>query len=129
MTSRSSRLMIATTLTVALATLAGCAPESTALVRILDSGTSSAVFEPAVLVVKAGTEVRWRNSSARQQSIMTSLTADDEDAIPAGAQPWESGDLRPGDTFAVRLDVPGFYVYTGSEPDGAMVATIEVEAP
>ena len=76
--------------------------------------TDALRFEPANLTVAKGTTVIWRNSS---QTVHT--VTDDPDkasnkadaALPSGAQPWDSGNLNPGQMFSHTFDTPGTYKY------------------
>ncbi|GGH47967.1 cupredoxin domain-containing protein [Microbacterium album] len=113
-----------------VAALGGCAgPDQppTALVQVVDNGMTGGAFEPAVLAVAPGTEVRWRNTGARVQTVVSADDRAGESAIPGGADPWDSGPLLPGDVFAYRFEVPGTYVYRGTEGDTPMMGTILVE--
>jgi plastocyanin len=71
-------------------------------------------FVPDTLRIEAGTVVTWRNTSR----ILHTVTAhpdhvrdQDQIGLPAGAEPFDSGDLFPGDVFAWRFEVPGTYRY------------------
>lgn len=72
------------------------------------------VFEPASLTIPMGAMVAWYNQAARVHTI----TADpakaqlpDRVRLPAGASPFDSGDLFSGERWAYTFDVPGIYVY------------------
>ncbi|HLI50500.1 MAG TPA: hypothetical protein VKU87_01810 [Thermomicrobiaceae bacterium] len=49
--------------------------------------------------------------------------------VPQGAQPFDSGDIKPGDTWSYRFEIPGEYTVTSvrQEQDG-MVGHITVTA-
>jgi plastocyanin len=121
----------------AVLTLTGCAAGDdppTALVQLRDGGDEIGThdqgsFQPAVLTVAPGTEVRWRNDGSSMHTVTTTATdVAGEPALPAGAQPWDSGPLWPKDTFAHRFDVPGTYVYWCTEHrEEQMVGTVRVE--
>jgi plastocyanin len=82
------------------------------------------VFGPATVVIIAGGTVTWTN-----QDAMTHTTTSDVGA-------WDSGDIGPGKTFSVTLNVPGTYTYhckyhailQGATWMG-MVGTVIVQAP
>jgi plastocyanin len=71
-------------------------------------------FQPSSLVVPPGTMIAWQH---RGESVHT-VTADpeksqapDRAALPAGVEPFDSGDLFPGDRWAHTFDTPGSYFY------------------
>jgi plastocyanin len=71
-------------------------------------------FTPAGLRVEAGTVVRFINRDAGNSHTATAYHPDLFDRplrIPAGATPWDSGFLLPGESFEVQLSVPGVYDY------------------
>lgn len=118
---RAGGLRAAGGLAVALA-LAGCSPSvseaEVAAVRIVGDGESSARFDPAVVTVPLGGEVRWRNE--------TSLGC----AIIAADGSWELGVLRSGQTAAQRFDRVGPSVYTCAPSDGTtLTGVVEVVEP
>jgi plastocyanin len=107
--------------------LTGCAGQQapgTALVRIVDNA-----FEPATLTVQAGTEVRWRNDGTSTHTVTTeAVEIAGEPAVPAQTEPWDSGEVHPGATFARIFDTAGTYVYWCTDHrDEEMVGTIRVE--
>ncbi|MFW2514591.1 cupredoxin domain-containing protein [Demequina sp. SO4-13] len=127
----SARARIGGALLALLVVAAGatsCTPPPVAVVHVIDDEARSPQLDPAVLTVQAGTEVRWRNNGAYTHVIAVIEDADGIPAVPGGAQAFNSGPLRPGETFAVTLDVPGTYVYQGAE-SSVSVATVEVIAP
>ena len=87
-------------------------------------------FEPATLTVAKGATVTWRNTS----SMMHTVTDDPakavnkaDAALPPGAQPWDSGNIDPGQMFQHTFDTPGTYKYFCTPHEAAgMVATIVV---
>jgi plastocyanin len=93
--------------------LVGCdviAREPNYTVRIDRSHT----FQPASLVIAAGSMVAWHN---RAPSIHT-VTADPSKAqlperilLPDEAEPFDSGDLYSGQRWMYTFDVPGTYIY------------------
>ncbi len=71
-------------------------------------------FDPATLTVAKGTTVTWRNASASVHTITfnPAQAANKADAtLPDGVQPFDSGDLNPGQTFQHTFDTPGTYKY------------------
>lgn len=76
--------------------------------------TDALKFEPASLTISKGTAVTWRNGSQTVHTVTddpTKATDKADAALPAGAQPWDSGNLNPGQTFSHTFDVPGTYKY------------------
>jgi plastocyanin len=71
-------------------------------------------FLPDTVRIAVGERVRWINGS----DIVHTVTADPEAAelpgsvrLPAGARPFDSGDMRPGEEFVHRFTEPGEYTY------------------
>lgn len=79
--------------------------------------TNRLEFMPDTVRVKAGSAVVWRNGSA----LVHTVTADPSQAaqaaqaanvrLPAGASPFDSGDIVPGAEFRHVFEVAGEYVY------------------
>ena len=88
-------------------------------------------FLPDTVRVKVGGTVAWRNTS----DIVHTVTADPERAardesvrLPAGAQPFDSGDMVPGSEFRHRFTVAGSYTYFCAPHELAgMVGVVIVE--
>lgn len=128
--SRSRAAAAGAALLLASTTVACGEQTPVSLVQIVDNGTTIAAFEPTVIVVDTGTELRWRNTSARAYAITTVDGVSGEPAVPAGADPWMSETLQPGDVFAHRFDVPGTYIYgSADEDDVQMIGTVRVVDP
>jgi plastocyanin len=88
-------------------------------------------FDPEVIHIKAGQSVEFRNTAVITHSVTNDpkLAEDPKDASePAGAQPFDSGDIAPGNVFTQTFTQPGTYVYfcTHHEDDG-MVGKIVVD--
>lgn len=89
-------------------------------------------YLPATVRIRAGETVEWRNTS----DVIHTVTADPEAAVeaasvrlPPGAAPFDSGDLRPGESFSHRFTEPGEYRYICVPHELAgMVGTVIVEA-
>jgi plastocyanin len=92
--------------------------------------TDALRFDPATLTVPRGTTVTWRNTSQVPHTVTDdpSKAASASDAqLPSGAQPWDSGNLNPGQTFTHTFDTPGTYKYFCQPHEaGGMVGTITV---
>jgi plastocyanin len=73
------------------------------------------LFEPAVLEIRVGQTVTWKNSSAREVHTVTadprqaSNTQDVE--LPKGAQTFDSGYMNPGQAYQHTFKKPGTYRY------------------
>lgn len=92
--------------------------------------TDQLVFSPAEITIPVGTTVRWHNVG----SIVHTATDDPAKAadaanavLPAGAQPWDSGDIAAGGTWEYTFTVAGDYVYNCTPHETAgMVGRIKV---
>lgn len=88
-------------------------------------------FLPDTVRVPAGGVVAWENTS----DIVHTVTADPRlvatparVALPAGAEPFHSGDMVPGETFSRRFTVPGVYRYVCLPHEAAgMMGVVIVE--
>jgi plastocyanin len=76
--------------------------------------TDSLKFDPDNLTVPKGTTVTWKNTS----SIAHTATDDPAKAqnkgdavLPAGAKPWDSGNVDPGRSWSYTFDTLGQYTY------------------
>lgn len=94
------------------------------------SMTDALRFEPAALTVRRGATVTWRNTSATMHTVTDDpgKAANKADAaLPEGAQPWDSGNINPGQTFQHTFDTPGTYKYFCTPHEAAgMLGTINV---
>jgi plastocyanin len=93
--------------------LAGCSPAGTEPDYTVVIHQSMK-FEPASLVIPRGSIVAWQH---RADSVHT-VTADPSKAqhperilVPSGAQPFDSGDLFPGDRWSYTFETAGEYLY------------------
>jgi len=82
------------------------------VVKMLDMPLA---FEPTIIKIKVGDSVEWKNAG----NEVHHATSDPSLAIkpaevtnPPGAEPFDSGFLRPGETFSHIFTVPGEYKYT-----------------
>ncbi|MDE3126930.1 MAG: hypothetical protein KGL38_02925 [Gemmatimonadota bacterium] len=88
-------------------------------------------YVPDTVRIRAGQSVLWINGSNLVHTV-TDVPADAAHAgdaeLPAGAMPFDSGDLKPGMVFEYVFRVPGVYRYfcTPHEEDG-MTGTVIVE--
>ena len=132
------RLRIVKTLWVlaSLSALGGCgiagpahdAPMANAA-AVVDMGFTS--FEPEVVQIRAGQTMQWRNTAL----ITHTVTADPAKAtnpnnasVPAGATPFDSGDIPAGEVYSHTFTVPGTYKYFCTHHEGeSMVGTVIVD--
>ena len=87
-------------------------------------------YAPPAVTIYAGQTVEWRNQSPFHHTV-TNDPADAERArdaaLPAGAQPFNSGYIDPGQVFRHTFTVPGTYRYFCDPHEGqGMVGTIYV---
>jgi plastocyanin len=80
------------------------------------SMTDANQFVPASISVPRGSTVTWTNTG--RDAVPHTATGDPtlavnppDVALPAGAQPWTSDALGPGQTFSHTFDVSGSYRY------------------
>jgi plastocyanin len=92
--------------------------------------TTTLGFSPQTVTIKAGQVVLWRNQSlfAHTVTFDRSAAADPNDVVvPVGAEPFSSGDIPQGETFAHKFTVPGTYRYVCLKHEGeGMTGTIIV---
>jgi len=92
--------------------------------------TTTLNFSPQTVTIKAGQVVLWRNQSLFAHTVTFDRTqaASPVDAVvPPGAEPFSSGDIPPGETFAHKFTVPGTYRYVCLKHEGeSMTGTLIV---
>lgn len=77
--------------------------------------TNDMTFLPATLTIPLGTTVRWENHSKDTHTVTADpkRAADAKDVLlPGGAEPFDSGKIKPGGTYSHTFVVPGTYKYT-----------------
>lgn len=93
--------------------------------------TNRLVFEPETVTIRVGQSVRWVNGSDVDHTVTadpTQARRAESVALPRGAATFDSGNMRPGDTFTHRFDVAGTYRYFCVPHELAgMVGTVVVE--
>ena len=90
------------------------------------------VFEPAVIEIRAGQTVTWTNSSSREVHTVTAdprqATNGQDVELPKGAQPFDSGYMKPGQTYQHTFRKPGTYRYVCTLHEAQrMIGTIIVK--
>ncbi len=76
--------------------------------------TNSLKYVPDEVTVQVGETVVWTNTSSTFHTVTDdpALAKDRSHAqLPEGAQPFNSGNIAPGDVFRRTFEVPGAYVY------------------
>jgi plastocyanin len=76
---------------------------------------SPAIFEPARITIKAGDTIEWKNTGTQLHHVTTDPSAalkKNDVSSPPGARPFDSGFLKPGESFSETFSVPGTYRYT-----------------
>ena len=101
--------------------LVGCAQPG-AVEKAKQSSTAGAVvtmngfnYAPKRVTIKTGQTVQWTNTDAILKHTVTAdpklaKTASSV-ALPAGAMPFDSGMLKPSQTFMYTFTTPGTYKY------------------
>jgi plastocyanin len=82
------------------------------VIKMLDMPAS---FEPPRTTIKVGDTVEWRNIGTQLHHVTTDPSAalkKNDISIPPGAKPFDSGFLKPGESFSETFSVPGTYRYT-----------------
>jgi plastocyanin len=75
-------------------------------------------FAPDNVTITVGQTVTWINGSAMPHTATDDPAKNpvasahpDYSQLPAGADPWDSGMLQPGESFSLTFTVPGAYHY------------------
>jgi plastocyanin len=82
------------------------------VVEMLDDPPS---FQPVQTTIKVGDTVEWKNVGAQLHHVTTDPSAalkKGDVTSPPGAKPFDSGFLKPDESFKETFSVPGIYRYT-----------------
>lgn len=82
------------------------------IVTMMDMPAS---FEPMKTTIRVGDTVEWKNTGAQLHHVTTDPSAalkKGDVSTPSGAKPFDSGFLRPGESFSETFSIPGTYRYT-----------------
>jgi plastocyanin len=111
---------------VPLSTVAAATHPNT-VIRMLDMPLA---FQPSLIKIKVGQRIEWENvgNEVHHATSDPSLAIKPTEVTnPPGAVPFDSGFLRPGETFTHTFTVPGEYRYTCVVHEAkGMVGTIVV---
>lgn len=92
--------------------------------------SDSLQFAPAAVSIQAGQSVRFQNVSSFAQSVSTMADTPAETKVvlmPAGAAPFDSGDIAPNSSYDQSFNIPGTYRYfSDGHAEQGMVGTINV---
>ena len=105
---------------VTLGLLISCQSATPTLVPASQPGVSVGISDDTcpTMIVKGGQQVSWTNQGKQDHIVRE---------ISAGRQSqFDSGTLKPGDSFAITLPQPQTYQYECSA-DGSLTGTITVE--
>lgn len=90
-------------------------------------------FDPVGIHIRPGQTIRWTNHDPGNSHTTTAYHPDvfgRPRRIPAGAKPWDSDYLLPGESFSVMFTVPGVYdYYCVPHEHAGMVGRIVVGTP
>jgi plastocyanin len=90
---------------------AAAAPAATAPVVKM---TDQYKFDPATLTIPKGTTVEWQVAGTQPHTVTddpSKAMDKSHTVLPAGADPWDSGMLNPGQSFKHTFTVAGEYSY------------------
>ena len=124
--TRRPLLLLPLLLTIACASPSGGGPGAPNTIGMTDT----LKFAPVSMTVARGTTVTFRNTTPIPHTVTDdpSKPTNPADAtLPGGVQPWDSGNMDPGQTFTHTFDTPGEYRYFCVPHEVAgMVGTITV---
>jgi len=115
-TLRCRRLFVCLALvaapSVAIVAAKSMAARPALVVQMLDTPPS---FQPVRTTIKLGDTIEWTNAGAQLHHVTTDPSAalkKGDVANPPGAKPFDSGFLKPGESFSQTFSAAGIYRYT-----------------
>ena len=106
----------------------GAAAQPAIIIKMLDTPPS---FQPATVKIKVGDMVEWQNAgdSAHHATDDQQMAIKSDDVNrPDGAVAFDSGFLRPGETFTHTFNKPGVYKYVCAVHEGqGMIGEVVVK--
>ena len=101
-----------------------------AVVEVSMQNTPLAVFDPPTVTIKVGDTVRWVNPGVITHTVTfdpTKASKAGDVTLPAGAAPFDSGDLEQDGEFKHTFTVKGSYKYVCKYHEAmGMVGTVVV---
>ena len=93
--------------------------------------TNSLVFTPPKVTISVGETALWRNSSGVQHAATADrnkVAKPENMHLPDGAEPFDSGTLKPGEEWTHTFEVSGRYQYVCLPHESAgMIGEVVVE--
>jgi plastocyanin len=92
----------------------GAATSPAQAIIVTIGGRELPQLSPPHVNIKVGQVVEWLNSSGAVQEVIANparATQPSNATLPAGAKPFDSGFLHPGQSFRYRFSIPGRYGY------------------
>src|SRR6516165_6237348 len=112
-TLRCRRLFVCLALvaapSVAIVAAKSMAARPALVVQMLDTPPS---FQPVRTTIKLGDTIEWTNAGAQLHHVTTDPSAalkKGDVANPPGAKPFDSGFLKPGESFSQTFSAAGIY--------------------
>lgn len=128
---RMARVVSTGILVLAMLPLLTACPQASEQSHVIHV-TGRNIFEPTTLTVARGSTVVWQNGSTGPQTVTcdpAKAAAGTRVQLPAGASPWDSGDLYAGEVWRHTFAMPGTYTYFSRyDAGGSTVGTITVRA-
>ncbi len=88
-------------------------------------------FDPETLTIKEGETVKWVNNSLFKHTVTcdsSKVKKLENVGLPKKAKEWDSGDIKPNESFIHTFNIPGTYKYFCIPHERmGMVGTIIVE--
>ena len=103
------------------------APVAQGTIGMTDMG-----FVPPAVTVNVGTKVVWKNSSQVIHNVVDDASkalSQVDVKLPAGARPFDSGLLQPGQSFSRVFTEPGIYRYVCTLHEGSGMKGVVIVRP